>query len=160
MHPEWRTFLQARGALIEQDSVQHFGAPQAELEAAVPGNIIADLSHLGLIEARGADAFDFLQGQLSNDLSAVSATRAQFSAWCSAQGRVLALMCVFQRDDAYYLQLPRDILADTLKRLRLYVLRAQVTLTDVSDILPQTGVAGAQGAERLSSLFDALPDAP
>ncbi|RJQ45866.1 MAG: folate-binding protein [Gammaproteobacteria bacterium] len=160
MHPEWRTFLQARGALIEQDSVQHFGAPQTELEAAVPGNIIADLSHLGLIEARGADAFDFLQGQLSNDLSAVSATRAQLSAWCSAQGRVLALMLVFQRDDAYYLQLPREILAGTLKRLRLYVLRAQVTLTDVSDALPQTGVAGAQGAERLSSRFGALPDAP
>lgn len=160
MHPDWQTFLQARGALIEQDSVQHFGAPQAELGAAVSGNIIADLSHLGLIEARGVDTFDFLQGQLSNDLSAVSATRAQLSAWCSAQGRVLALMLVFRRGDAYYLQLPREILAGTLKRLRLYVLRAQVTLTDVSDMLPQTGVAGAQGAELLSSLFGALPDAP
>ncbi|MCL5669666.1 MAG: folate-binding protein, partial [Gammaproteobacteria bacterium] len=104
--------------------------------------------------------FDFLQGQLSNDLSAVSATRAQFSAWCSAQGRVLALMTVFKRGDAYYLQLPREILESTLKRLRLYVLRAQATLTDVSDMLIQIGVAGAQAAEHLKKQFGSLPDAP
>lgn len=160
MHPDWKTFLQARGALIEQDNVQHFGAHHIELEAAVSGNIIADLSHLGLIEVRGASAFDFLQGQLSNDLSAVSETRAQLSAWCSAQGRVLALMLIFQRGDAYYLQLPREILAATLKRLRLYVLRAQVTLGDVSDTLLQIGVAGAQASEHLKHQFDPLPDAP
>jgi folate-binding protein YgfZ len=160
MHPEWKTFLQARGALIEQDIVQHFGAPQIELEAAASGNIIADLSHLGLIEARGADAFNFLQGQLSNDLSAVSAGRAQFSAWCSAQGRVLALVLIFQRGDAYYLQLPREILNTTLKRLRLYLLRTQITLTDVSDALLQAGVAGAQATEHLIKLFGTLPGAP
>lgn len=160
MHSEWKTFLQARGALIEQDGVQHFGAPQAELEAALSGNIIADLSHLGLIEVRGADAFGFLQGQLSNDLRIVRETRAQLSAWCSAQGRVLAIMCIFKRGDAYYLQLPREILESILKRLRLYMLRAQVTLTDVSDTLLQIGIAGAQGAELLTSRFGDSPDVP
>ncbi len=164
MHSEWKTFLQARGALVAEDCVQHFGAPQAELEAATSGDILADLSHLGLIEARGADAFGFLQGQLSNDLSTASETRAQFSAWCSAQGRVLALMMVFKRDDAYYLQLPREILESTLKRLRMFVLRAQVTLTDVSDALLQIGLSGTQAADLLNSRFGGAaaraPDAP
>ncbi len=164
MHSEWKTFLQARGALVAEDCVQHFGAPQAELEAATSGNILADLSHLDLIEARGADAFGFLQGQLSNDLRAASETRAQLSAWCSAQGRVLALMMVLKRDDAYYLQLPREILESTLKRLRMFVLRAQVTLTDVSDALPQIGLSGTQAADLLNSQFGRaaarVPDAP
>ncbi len=160
MHSEWKTFLQARGALVAEDCVQHFGAPQAELEAATSGNILADLSHLGLLEARGADAFSFLQGQLSNDLRAASETRAQLSAWCSAQGRVLALMMVFKRDDAYYLQLPREILESTLKRLRMFVLRAQVTLTDVSDALLQIGLSGTQAADLLNSRFGGGPDAP
>lgn len=116
--------------------------------------VLADLSPLGLMAVDGADAASFLQGQLSNDLSEVTSTRSQFSAWCNAKGRVLALMRVFKRADTYYLQLPRDILEATLKRLRLYVLRSQAQLADISDAQVQFGLSGATAPALLARLLD------
>lgn len=50
MHPQWKQFLSDQGAATEGP------LPTDE-------NILIDLSHLGIIEAKGADCDDFLQGQ-------------------------------------------------------------------------------------------------
>lgn len=141
MNTEWHSFLLAHGARIGQ----------------AQGAVIVDLSHLGLIAVEGADAAVFLQGQLSNDLNQVTATHSQLSAWCSAKGRVLALMRVFRRVDTYYLQLPRDILEVTLKRLQMYVLRSQVTLKDASDTLIGIGLSGTDVIDHLARILHTTP---
>lgn len=116
--------------------------------------VYVDLTHLGLIAVEGVDAARFLQGQLSNDIDAVTETRSQLNAWCNARGRVLALVRVYLRSTTYYLQLPRDHLEATLDRLRMYVLRSRVTLTDASDVLLQTGIAGADAPALLAHWLD------
>ena len=141
MNTEWHSFLLAHGARIGQ----------------AQGAVIADLSHLGLIAVEGVDAAVFLQGQLSNDLTQVTPTRSQLSAWCSAKGRVLALMRVFRRVDTYYLQLSRDILEVTLKRLQMYVLRSQVTLKDASDTLIGIGFSGIDVMDQLARILHTTP---
>jgi folate-binding protein YgfZ len=118
-----------------------------------PDCALSDLSHLGLVRASGADLRDFLQGQLTSDVKAVTPTQAQMSSYCSPKGRMLGSFLVFQRGDDLYLQLPGERLEALLKRLRMFVLRAQVTLDDVSDSLARFGVSGAC-AEQL------LPFAP
>ncbi|MDA1107260.1 MAG: folate-binding protein [Proteobacteria bacterium] len=155
MNAVWHSFLLAHGASIGQAQAVSFG--DAARKAAVQDTIITDLSHLGLISVAGADAAVFLQGQLSNDLNQVTETRSQLSAWCSAKGRVLALMRVFKRADTYYLQLPRDILEATLKRLRMYVLRSQVTLHDASDTFIGVGLSGAGAPALLTRALDTIP---
>ncbi len=105
--------------------------------------VIHPLDHLGLIRVSGADARAFLQGQLSNDINLVTPVQTQLSSYSNPKGRVLAVLRIFACDDALYLQLPRDLLADTLTRLQLYVLRAKVTLADASTDLPGLGVSGA-----------------
>jgi hypothetical protein len=115
---------------------------------------LCDLSHLGLIRARGADAANFLQGQLTSDVRLVTDERAQPSAWCSAKGRMMASFLVFRHAGDLYLQTPRERVAALLKRLRLYVLRAKVELTDASDELRRVGVAGDCAA---AILGDPLP---
>ncbi len=139
------TALESDGFLIDRAHAHR---------AVLKNTVYVDLSHLGLIAVEGADAASFLQGQLSNDLNAVTEARSQLSAWCNAKGRVLALMRVSLRSTTYYLQLPRDHLESTLKRLRMYVLRSQVTLTDASDTLLQTGIAGADAPALLAHLLD------
>ncbi|MDO9371990.1 MAG: folate-binding protein [Gammaproteobacteria bacterium] len=141
MNIAWHSFLLAHGAR----------------SATAQGAAIADLSHLGLIAVEGADAAVFLQGQLSNDLTQVAETRSQLSAWCSAKGRVLALLRVFKRADTYYLQLPRDILEPTLKRLQMYVLRSQVTLKDASDTVISIGLSGTDAPALLARVLDVAP---
>jgi folate-binding protein YgfZ len=56
-------------------------------------------------------------------------------------------MRVFSRDNRYCLRLPIELLEPTSKRLRMFVLRSKVTLTDISGELVRIGVGGA-GAER------------
>lgn len=126
---------------------------------AVTGALFTELSHLGLIAVAGADAATFLQGQLSNDLNTVTGTRSQLSAWCNAKGRVLALLRIYLHAGTYYLQLPRDHLEFTLQRLRMYVLRAQVTLTDVSATHIQIGITGTDAEALLTRTLGAPPPA-
>lgn len=157
MNTEWQSFLEQAEAVIADGRVSHFGDPARELQALDSGNILADVSHTGLIAVRGADAAAFLQGQLTNDIRQVSVQHSQLSAYCSPKGRVLACMRIFMRDDIYYLGLPREILDATLKRLRLFVLRAKVTLDDASDTLIRIGYAGPQTEATLRAVLDAVP---
>jgi len=107
-----------------------------------PACALCDLSHLGLIRARGEEAATFLQGQLTNDTRLISPARAQLSAWCSPKGRMMASFLAFQYGDDLYLQVAADRLEAVLKRLRLFVLRTRVELSDASDELVRIGVAG------------------
>ena len=121
-------------------------------------NIIADLSHWGLISATGAEAFAFLQGQLANDVSAVDARHSQLNCYLNAQGKVLTMMRLFQRDEAYCLLLPRQNLVPILARLRMYVMRAKVSFADVSDSLVRIGVGGPDVISALKDSLGALPE--
>lgn len=157
MNVDWRSFLGAAGAAFTDDKVSHFSGLQNESEAALAGDVVVDLSHLGLIGADGRDVVSFLQGQLTNDIREVCATRAQLSACCTPKGRVLANFLVFSRADGYFLQLPQQLLDSFLKRLRLFVLRSQVTLTNASDALIRIGVSGWNGHAELRHQLGALP---
>lgn len=121
---------------------QELVTPQAPLTEAFPTCAITDLSHFGLIRASGADVRSFLQGQLTNDINQVSPELAQLSSYCSPKGRMLGSFWIFQRGDDLYLQLPGERREAILKRLRMFVLRSQVTLQDASAELARFGVTG------------------
>lgn len=148
MNDNWQQFLLSQGATSdEQGAVRFADAP------LLPDCALCTLSRQGLIRVSGPDTREFLQGQFSNDVTQVTPEQSQLSSFCSPKGRMLALFRVFQRDDDLYLMLPRERLAATLKRLSMFVLRAEVTLTDASDQLAVAGIAGDCAA-------DLLPAAP
>lgn len=114
---------------------------------------VAPLPHLGIIRAQGADAAKFLHGQLTQDFSLLGLSQARLAAFCSAKGRMLASFIGFKRShDEILLVCSLDVLAATLKRLSMFVLRAQVKLSDASADFQLCGVAGPGFAE--------LPDQP
>ena len=149
-------------AVLEDDGtrVAHFGVPQDEARAAVSGEAVFDLRHLGVITVDGEDAVDFLQGQLANDVSEVTDTRAQTSAWCSPKGRVLARLLVFRHRRRFGLELPRSILDRTLQRMRMFVLRARVTMEDAGESLAIMGVVGDAAAAPVAKAVGELPAEP
>ena len=151
MQNAWQSFLNEAGAVIEAGGVRHFGHPQAETEAAAGKNVIADLSHFSLIRARGADAENFLQAQLSNDIQSLKET-SRLAAYCNAQGRALAIFRVFKSTDSFLLQLHRSLLEPTLKRLRMFVLRAQVVLESADEELARIGLSGPDTPRLLQDL--------
>ncbi len=158
MNAEWNTVLEQAGATWTAERVAHFGQPERELRAALADNVCCDLSHLGLIAAHGPDAETFLQGQLTCDVRHITPDHSLPGAHCTPKGRVFASVRLFQREAAYYLELPRELLEPTLVRLRKYVLRARITLEDASDALTRMGVAGPHAAMRVENVLGAVPD--
>ncbi len=99
---------------------------------------------LSVIRARGADAGTFLQGQLTQDVLLMKAPEARLAAWCSAKGRMLAsfVVCKTVQDD-FLLIMSRDLLAVTLKRLKMFVMRSKCELTDISGEVCVEGLLGS-----------------
>jgi folate-binding protein YgfZ len=160
MKTQWKAFLADAGAEFEGDSVVHFGNPEREQEVALSGLVFTDLGYLGVIAVHGKDAGTFLQAQFSNDIAQLDETGSQLNAFCTPKGRMLGLMRVFRQGDTYYLRLPADSLEAVLQRLRMYVLRADVTLEDASENFLRLGVAGELAAEELAETAGPVPEQP
>lgn len=102
------------------------------------------LLSFGVIEVTGADARAFLHGQLSNDILHLPPDSAQWTAYCSAKGRMLAgFLAWATAPDIIYLACDRSLVAPLVKRLRMFVLRAKVTVEDASARLHLAGHVGA-----------------
>ncbi len=106
-------------------------------------NGVAPLTHLGVIRVEGEDAAKFLHAQLTQDFSMLGLSEARLAAFCSAKGRMQASFCGFKRSHTEILLVcNRDILAPTLKRLSLFILRSKARLSDASNDFALYGLAG------------------
>ena len=158
MNPQWLAFLKQQNAQIENNQVIRFGDIAAERQAAVTQTVLCDLSHLGFIAAEGEEAQSFLQNQLSNDVTKVTEQLSQLNAYCTAKGRALALLRLFNTNNRFLIQLPVDRIEPILKRLQMFVLRSKVTLQNVSDQWIAFGIAGPKAQQLLSAIQTDLPE--
>jgi folate-binding protein YgfZ len=109
---------------------------------------VLPLPDWGVIRARGADTRSFLHGQLTQDVTHLVPGTARPAGYCTAKGRLLASFVMWAADvDTVLLACSADVLPATLKRLRMFVLRAQCTLDDASAEWPAWGLAGAEAGE-------------
>ena len=93
---------------------------------------IANLPDRGVVEVTGEDRLSFLQGLVSNDVTAAEAGRAVWAALLTPQGKWQADFFVFAAADRLLLDCARDqagMIAAGLSRFRL---RAKVALRDAS----------------------------
>ena len=133
---------------------------------AQPQGVTVLLEH-GLIRVAGKDALTFLQGQLTNDMLAVSGDRAQASGYCNPKGRLLGTFWIWREGDtpadgsggpgaepSFLLACSRDLSTMLAKRLRMFVMRAKVKVEwlDASTVL-----LGLVGERAIEALTDALP---
>jgi tRNA-modifying protein YgfZ len=108
-----------------------------------PLNGAAPLPHLGVIRAEGEEAAKFLHGQLTHDFALLGNDRARLAAFCTPKGRMLASFIGMKRPAGDILLVcSRDVLAATLKRLSMFVLRAKCKLSDATAQFQLLGLAG------------------
>ena len=97
----------------------------------------------GVIQAQGDDAANFLHNQLSNDVLLLPVGQSRLAAFCSAKGRMQAsFILVKTAPDTVLLVLSLDLLAQTLKRLSMFVLRAKVKMSDATSQWQLRGFVG------------------
>ncbi len=148
--------------------------------ASVPSGVVPLLgalaspdSNWGAIRVSGADSTAFLHAQLSNDVKQLSDTQARLAAWCSAQGRMLASFVLVREqsstpESSYLLLCRADLLASTIKRLKMFVLRSKVQIEDASGDVAVYGLLGetaqthwqGQAGAQLEPLAEPLVNAP
>lgn len=104
------------------------------------------VSRLGVIHVTGTDATSFLRAQLTKDITRLEPGEHALAAWCDAKGQTQLILRMATAIEGYYLLLPHDVIAAALKRLRLYVLRADVKLNDISDSYNVSGLLGTEEA--------------
>ncbi len=114
------------------------------------------LPHIGLLRFAGSDAHSFLQGQVSHDTRRLSAGAPLLAAYSTAQGRVVAVLHLLPHTSGVIALLPRELVLPTLERLRRFVLRAKVTMEDLSQ---HFSVVGEHGSPALRVAGLSVPDA-
>jgi folate-binding protein YgfZ len=121
-------------------------------------NGVASLTHSGLIRAQGEDAAKFLHNQFTQDFVLQGQNVARLAGFCSAKGRLQASFIGFKRSPTDILLVcDRALLATTLKRLSMFVMRAKLKLEDASAAFSLYGLAGS-ALQAVTADIAAYPD--
>lgn len=107
-----------------------------------------------LIKVSGADASEFLQGQLTQDVNLLEHSRNLPAAWCNPQGRVIATVRVIAIADAIGLAVAEDICEEFCERLLRFRFRSDVRFDIAGD--DWSGVATVTSAKTEPSQADGL----
>ncbi len=143
---DWQNFVARQG--LTPDAV------------AASAGFFAPLTEYGLIAVSGDDAAGFLHNQLTNDVLQLPIDAARLAGYCTAKGRLLATMLVWRMGDEIMLMLPGELLAATLKRLQMFVLRAKVKLRDASAEYAIVALAGEHANPALATRLPQLNHTP
>lgn len=102
-----------------------------------------------IIQLTGADRFRFLQGLVSNDVLALEkAPGIVWAALLTPQGKYLVDFFIIRpaAGDRLLLDIPAAMAADTLRRLSMYRLRANVQFSDAVEVVSRGLGAMPEGA--------------
>lgn len=95
-------------------------------------SFVAPLNDMAVIEIAGQDAASFLHGQLTHDVSGLAPGQARYAGYCTAKGRLLGSMVVWQGQQnetpVVYAMTKADVAEAIVKRLSMFVLRAKAKL--------------------------------
>lgn len=94
-----------------------------------------------LVRVTGKDAVTFLHGQFTNAIQGLGDT-VRSAGYCTPKGRLLATMRLWMDGDVVMMLVPKAIGPAFIKRLRMYVLRADVKFECATDGVVMLGVTG------------------
>ncbi len=132
----------------------HAENDNSRMNLPLTDSLAVPLNHWGVIRAQGADAAKFLHGQLTQDVLQLGRSQARLAGYCSAKGRLLASFVIWMpANDEVLLACHASVLPATLKRLSMFVMRAQCRLSDAT---AEVGLRGVTG-EHARQATDGLP---
>ena len=97
---------------------------------------------------------------LTNDIEAVKPGAGCYTAYLTAQGRMIADLWLYELGDLILLSLAGDLRATVMARLDQFIFSEDVQLGDVSDEFAQVGVVGPSAAQMVAELLDDAPPVP
>ena len=142
---------QLKGKLVEfagyEMPIQYEGII-AEHKAVRNSVGVFDVSHMGEVEVRGKDAFDFVQKLTTNDVSQLSKGKVQYSSMCLKDGGIVDDLLVYHCGDYFMLVINASNIEKDIKWMQENIF-GDVTLKNISD---ETSLLAIQGKNSLPTL--------
>lgn len=104
------------------------------------------LPNRGVIAISGEDRVPYLQGLVSNDVRLAAPDKAIYTWLMTPQGKYLFDFFIYETGDALLLDVEADRFDDLLRKLKMYKLRAKITLENASDRFVVAAIYG-EGAD-------------
>jgi folate-binding protein YgfZ len=115
-----------------------------------------DRSSRGRIVVSGRDRASYLQGLLTNDTVALAGGAGCYSAYLTAQGRMISDLWVYELGDVMLLDLPDVETKNTvLAKLDQFIFSEDVQLGDVTEAFAQIAIVGPASAAVVGRLLGA-----
>ena len=102
--------------------------------------LVCPITDFAILQVTGNDRYEFLQNQLTGDLNK-SEVKSEFSSWCNLKGRVIANFLILNTTESYLLVLKKDMADYVLKKLKMYILRSDVKINDITEQMLLVGLA-------------------
>ncbi|MCF6251559.1 MAG: folate-binding protein [Methylococcaceae bacterium] len=139
MNIDWIDFLKSNNATFTDNSEILFSE-----DNPINSNSITAIAHLSIISISGKDASQFLQGQLSCNINKLTDSTSFFTAFSNAKGRTISSLLVLKQAENYILILPEELIEKVINKLRMYILRSEVKIKNITDELAIIGVTTNQ----------------
>lgn len=114
---------------------------------------VFDVSHMGEIEVRGNDAFEFVQKITTNDVSKLEVGDVQYSAMCLEDGGIVDDLLVYRCHDFYMLVINASNIEKDFDWMKKNVF-GDVELKNVSDDFSLLAIQGKNSLATLQKLTD------
>ncbi len=115
------------------------------------------LADRGVIKIEGTDAPAFLHNLVTNSIEQIAPDAARFAALLTPQGKIFSDFLIIQDKDGFFLDVPKSLKEDLIKKLAVYRLRSQILITDVSseyDVIAGWDEPFETGADVLAIVMD------
>jgi len=96
-------------------------------------NEVITLEDRGFIQVNGAEAKDFLQNIVTNDIEKVTSNSTVFSSILTPQGKYLFEFFILKLKDGYLVECEKKSTAEIIKLLNFYKLRSKADFIDLTE---------------------------
>ena len=125
-------------------------------EAARHRAAFIDRSDRGRIVVSGSERASFLQGLLTNDVASLQAGRGCYTAYLTAQGRMIADAYVYELGDLILMSLAGDVIETVLAKLDQMIFGEDVQLGNVTHTFGQVAIVGPESAKTVAGVLGSV----
>jgi len=114
------------------------------------------LEHLSVVEIKGDDSAEFLQGQMTQDIYSIEDSKASVTSILNPQGRIISTAFVFKWRESFMLIVSNNVIDKLIAWLSRFILRSKVEITKSEDSI--FGLNQEHAKELCSILNTEAPD--
>ena len=127
--------------------------------AARHGAAVLDRSAFARLVVSGRDRATYLHGLLTNDISSLTAGHGCYSAYLTAQGRMIADLWVYELGDVILLTLLAEVKDTVMAKLDQFIFSEDVQLGDVTSTFAAVAIVGPRALASVARVTGLSPDA-